>query len=237
MPNLWQETQKILVILAHPDDPEFFCGGTIAKWGIEGHSISYCLLTCGDKGSSDPTVDLKELCEIRSQEQRCAAEVLGVHHVNFLTYPDGYLFPNIHLRRDITREIRKEKPDIIVTCDPELLYVHQNRINHPDHRAAGQAVLDAVYPAAGNPIFFPELLSVEGLQPHSPSEVWISLARDPNSWIDITDYWEIKINALLQHKSQISDPKVFKERMSNRYTPDSTLKNPRFEERFRRIIF
>jgi LmbE family N-acetylglucosaminyl deacetylase len=119
MDKHWEERQKILVILAHPDDPEFFCGGTIAKWTAEGHSVSYCLLTCGDKGASDASINPAELCERRLTEQKLAAAVLGVLKVNFLNYPDGHLFPDINLRRDITREIRKEKPDILVTCDPQ----------------------------------------------------------------------------------------------------------------------
>lgn len=237
MQNTWKESQNILVILAHPDDPEFFCGGTIAKWSTEGHSVSYCLLTSGDKGADDPSIDPRDLCVIRHREQKAAAAVLGVNRIHFLNYPDGYLIPDIPLRLDITRIIRKEKPDIVVTCDPELLYVHNQRLNHPDHRAAGQAVLDAVFPAAGNPMYFPELISDEGLQPHAPKEVWISLAREPNTIIDITNYWEIKIKALLHHKSQIGKTRVFKERMRKRHTLTSTLDDPRYEERFRRIIF
>lgn len=237
MLNQWEQPQNILVILAHPDDPEFFCGGTIAKWTAQGHRVSYCLLTCGDKGASDPSIDPRELCKTRHQEQRSAAAVLGVEQVNFLDYPDGHLFPDINLRRDITREIRKVKPDIVVTCDPELLYARQNYVNHPDHRAAGQAVLDAVFPAAGNPLYFPELISMEGLEPHSLNEVWVSLAREPDLLVDITDVWKIKLEALLQHKSQIGEPEAFKKRMLSRHTEDSTLENPRYEERFRRIIF
>jgi LmbE family N-acetylglucosaminyl deacetylase len=237
MQNQWEKPQNILVILAHPDDPEFFCGGTIAKWTSQGHRVSYCLLTCGDKGASDPSIDPQELCKTRHKEQRAAAAVLGVEKVTFLDYPDGHLFPDINLRRDITREIRKEKPDIVVTCDPELLYARKNYVNHPDHRAAGQAVLDAIFPAAGNPLYFPELISVEGLEPHSLDEVWVSLAREPDLMVDITDVWKIKLNALLEHKSQIGEPQAFKEKMRNRHTGDSTPEAPRYEERFRRIIF
>jgi len=237
MQRTWQEHQIILVILAHPDDPEFFCGGTIAKWVLEGHKVAYCLLTCGDKGWNDPKVDPIKLCDIRLKEQKAAAAELGVDHIRFLNYPDGYLIPDINLRKDITRIIREETPDIIVTCDPELLYVGDNRINHPDHRAAGQVVLDAVFPAAGNPMYFPELISEEGLKPHSPKEVWLSLALEPNLTIDVSDYWKIKTKALLEHKSQIGDPVSFQERMHRRHTKNSTLEDPCYEERFRRIVF
>jgi LmbE family N-acetylglucosaminyl deacetylase len=235
-PDSWESPQHILVVLAHPDDPEFFCGATIAQWTRAGHHVVYWLLTCGDKGSDDLSVTPNELCGSRHAEQQAAAAVLGVGQVNFLDYPDGYLVPDIKLRRDITRIIRKERPDVLVTCDPRTLFFTENRINHPDHRAAGQAVLDAVFPAAGNPFYFPELLE-EGLQPHTPREVWVSLTLDPNVRMDVTDLWEIKIRALTEHKSQIGDSQKLIERMRNRHTPDSTPENPRYEEVFRRIVF
>jgi LmbE family N-acetylglucosaminyl deacetylase len=232
----WQTPQRILVILAHPDDPEFFCGGTLARWTDAGHHVVYWLLTCGDKGASDPDTVPGELCVDRRVEQRAAAAVLGVHEINFLEYPDGYLVPDLNVRREITRIIRLERPDVLVTCDPKTLYVGDNRINHPDHRAAGQAALDAVFPAAGNPLYFPELLE-EGLRPHTPREVWISLTLEPNIHMDVTDLWERKILALYEHKSQIGDPQALAERMRSRRTADSTPEAPRYEEVFRRIVF
>jgi LmbE family N-acetylglucosaminyl deacetylase len=236
MLNDWQTPQRIQVILAHPDDPEFFCGATLAGWASSGHSIVYWLLTCGDKGASDSGVDPGELCDDRRQEQRNAAYALGVQQVNFLDNPDGYLVPDLALRKEVTRIIRLERPDILVTCDPKTLYVGDNRINHPDHRAAGQVVLDAVFPAAGNPLFFPELLKEEGLQPHTPKEVWISGTLDPNIRVDVTELWETKLKALYEHRSQIGELEAFKQRMRNRRTPDSTPENPRYEEIFRRIV-
>ena len=233
----WVIPQRILVILAHPDDPEFFCGASIARWIQEGHQVVYWLLTCGDKGADDAQIDPQELCGIRYAEQRAAAAVLGVNQVNFLGYPDGYLTPDLKLRRDITRIIRIEKPDILVTCDPETLFVGEFRINHPDHRAAGQAALDAVFPAAGNPLYFPELLQEQGLQPHSVREVWVSGTQRPNVHLDITSYWDTKMRALYEHKSQIGEQQAFTERMRNRKTEDSTPEQPRYEEVFRRIRF
>ncbi|HEX9029365.1 MAG TPA: PIG-L family deacetylase, partial [Anaerolineales bacterium] len=141
LPDAWESPQRILVVLAHPDDPEFFCGATTARWTAAGHTVGYCLLTCGDKGSSDRTMTSERLCSIRHEEQRAAAAVLGVHQVKFLDFPDGYLVPDLNLRREITRVIRQERPDILVTCDPQTLFVGDNRLNHPDHRAAGQAAL------------------------------------------------------------------------------------------------
>jgi LmbE family N-acetylglucosaminyl deacetylase len=236
MVNNWESPQRILVILAHPDDPEFFCGATIAKWTMEGHHVVYWLLTCGDKGASNPMVNTCELCGNRHNEQRAAAATLGVEEVNFLDLPDGYLIADLKLRQEITRIIRRERPDILVTCDPRTLYVGDNRINHPDHRAAGQVVLDAVFPAAGNPLFFPELLLEEDLLPHTPHEVWICGTQEPNLRMDVTHLWERKILALHQHKSQIGDPCTFTERMRKRHTADSTEEKPRYEENFRRIV-
>ena len=233
----WDTPQRILVVLAHPDDPEFFCGATIARWTASGHNVMYWLLTCGDKGSQDPFTNPDELCSHRYEEQRSAAAKIGVTKVNFLGYPDGYLHPSLELRKEITRIIRIERPEILVTCDPALLFPGENRINHPDHRAAGQAVVDAVFPAAGNPLYFPELLRDEGLQPHLPKEVWISIAQQPNLILDVTDLWELKIQALCEHRSQIGDRDAFVERMRSRHTPDSTREKPRYEEVFRRIVF
>lgn len=238
LPDSWDSPQNILVILAHPDDPEFFCGGTLAKWAQAGHRITYQLLTCGDKGFNPSTVaDMTPdvLCAIRHEEQMAAAKVIGVGAVHFMDCPDGYLVPDLDLRRDIVRMIRRFKPDLLVTCDPQTLFTLFG-INHPDHRAAGQATLDAVFPAAGNPVFFPELL-IEGHLPHMPREVWCSLTLQPNVVVDITDTWSIKLEALLQHKTQIGDMDPFIERMKSRRAEDSTDENPRFEERFRVVKY
>jgi len=240
LPDTWDSSQHILVILAHPDDPEFFCGGTLARWARAGHHITYQLLTCGDKGFNDSTsADMTPdaLCAIRHEEQTAAAKVIGVDAdaVHFLDCPDGYLVPDIKLRRDIVRIIRKFKPDVLVTCDPQTLFATYG-INHPDHRAAGQVVLDAVFPAAGNKEYFPELLK-EGLEPHMPKEVWCSLTMQPNVTIDITETWPIKLEAILNHKTQVGDFEKFKERMKSRRTEDSTEENPRYEEKFRVVKY
>jgi len=235
-PDSWPEKQKILVILAHPDDPEFFCGATLARWAKAGHEIEYFLLTCGDKGSNDPNLDPAVLCATRHEEQRAAANVIGVRSVDFFGLPDGYLEPGVPLRKEIVRIIRQRRPDVLVTCDPENLYTIFG-INHPDHRYAGQVVLDAVFPAAGNPMFFPDLLKEEKLEPYAPREVWISIpaAVNVNVVLDVTDTWETKITALKEHKSQIGDPVKLEERIRSRRTEDSTEENPRYEEKFRLI--
>jgi LmbE family N-acetylglucosaminyl deacetylase len=233
---LWDKPQRILVILAHPDDPEFFCGATIASWTNAGHQVAYCLITCGDKGTKDRYLTPQELCKKRQVEQLAAAEVLGVKQVRFMGYSDGYLEPDLNLRRDITRVIRQEKPDILVTCDPTTLFIDNNRLNHPDHRAAGLATLDAVFPAARDHLYFVELLDEEKLEPHIVKEVWVSLTQHPNVVLDVTAFWETKILALQKHISQIEEPEALVNRMHNRLAEGSSLENPRYEEKFFRLV-
>ena len=237
-PDAWEKPQNILVVLAHPDDPEFFCGATLARWARAGHRITYFLLTCGDKGFNDTTptgMTTEMLCSIRHEEQAKAAKVIGAQAVYWLDRPDGYLVPDLDLRRDVLRAIRRFKPDIFVTSDPQNLFAGYG-INHPDHRAAGQAALDAVFPAPGNRTYFPELLD-EGLEPHKPNEVWVTLTTQPNVTLDVTETWPIRLAALLEHKTQVGDPEAFKERMRLRHTEDSTDENPRYEEKFRVIKY
>jgi LmbE family N-acetylglucosaminyl deacetylase len=235
-PDNWESPQKILVILAHPDDPEFFCGATIARWTNAGHKVSYCLLTCGEKGTEDRSLSSDALCSLRQSEQLAAAAILGVHQVQFLDYEDGYLVPDLKLRRDITRVIRQEQPEILVTCDPTNLYVRDTYINHPDHRAAGQATLDAVFPAARDHLNFIELWRDENLEPHIVREVWISIPAEPNVALDVTEFWEMKLQALHEHKSQIGDPKDLTERLRARHTPESSLDKPRYVENYKRLV-
>ena len=236
----WDSPQNILVILAHPDDPEFFCGATLAKWARAGHHITYQLLTCGDKGFNESTpaeMTTDALCAIRHAEQTAAAKVIGVdaEAVHFMDRPDGYLVPDLNLRREIVRVIRRFKPEVLVTCDPQTLFAPYG-VNHPDHRAAGQVVMDAVFPAAGSPVFFPELL-MEGYEPHMPREIWCSLTMQPNVKVDVTETWQTKLEAILQHKSQVAQVDKFIERMKSRRTEDSTEENPRFEENFRVVKY
>jgi len=211
----WNDKKKILVILAHPDDPEFFCGAILAKWAREGHQITYCLLTRGEKGTNAKFSDIEHIKEIREKEQRNAADVIGAKTIIYADHPDGFLEATIEVRKELVRFIRKEKPDIVVSCDPSNYFIHNESINHPDHRAAGQAAVDAVFPAAQNKDFFPELAE-EGLEQHHVQELWLSLPREANIVIDGTSTWETKINALLEHKSQIGDEAAFQERMRMR---------------------
>jgi LmbE family N-acetylglucosaminyl deacetylase len=232
----WKKPQNILVMLAHPDDPEFFCGATIARWASMGHTVKYCLLTKGDKGSQDRTVKPEELARIRVEEENRASAVLGVSSVRFLDYCDGTLIPSMETRRSVAKVIRQEKPDILVTCDPTNYYPREGTVNHPDHRAAGQIVVDGYFPATGNPMFFPELLD-EGLEPHSVKELWLSLPSEANIILNVTDFWSIKIKALHEHRSQIASMEDLDKRMLNRRAADSSPESPRYEEKFHRIVF
>jgi LmbE family N-acetylglucosaminyl deacetylase len=234
----WLCPQKILVILAHPDDPEFFCGGTIAKWVSEGHEVSYCLLTKGEKGINEKfnPDDVNIIKEIRFLEQKRAGALLGVREIRYLDNPDGYLVPSLIIRRQVVREIRISKPEIVVSCDPTNYFLRDTYINHPDHRAAGQIVVDSVFPAVQNQAFFPDLIVAEKLYPHQIKEVWFSLASRPNVSINVTKYWGKKIEALHEHNSQIGDKKEFDKRMLLRRSKGSSAKKPKFEELFHRIV-
>ncbi len=227
---------RVLVALAHPDDPEFYCGGTVARWSANGREVIYCLLTRGEKGDDDSTADPEDLAERRMSEQRAAARVLGVDQVIFLDHPDGYLSPSLDLRRDVVRVIRQMKPAIVVTCDPTNFFPSDRYINHPDHRAAGQVVIDAVFPAAGSGLYFPELTRDENLAPHRVEEVYVAGAQLSNTTIDVTDFIDLKILALKEHASQIPDiealGKIVRERMLD---PNSPPDAPRYVERFKRI--
>ncbi len=232
----WEGAKKILVILAHPDDPEFFCGASIARWADQGNTVEYCLLTRGDKGSTDPNVTPIELAALREQEQIEAARVLGVETVRFLDYRDGELVPNLEMRAEVVQIIREMRPDIIVGCDPTFYFPGNDYINHPDHRAAGQVVVDSANPAPHLPNYFPEQIRA-GLKPHRVQEVWLTLTGQPDVVIDVSEYWNRKLEALLQHKSQVGDPETFKKEMSGWHTADSTPESPRYTEGFRRFIF
>ena len=211
----WDDQKKILVILAHPDDPEFFCGATLAKWAGEGHQITYCLLTHGEKGTNTEFSDIDHIKEIREKEQKEAASTIGAQKVLFMNHPDGFLEATLSLRKELVQVMRKEQPDIVVSCDPSNFFIHGESINHPDHRAAGLAVVEAIFPAVQNDDFYPELLD-EGFNSHHIQELWLSLPLEANIVVDVTMQWETKIAALLKHKSQIGNSEVFKDRMKNR---------------------
>lgn len=219
---------RVLVVLAHPDDPEFFCGATIAKWTREGKQVRYCLLTCGTKGSDDPSMTTEQLCAIRHEEQANAARELGVTDLVWLDFVDGEVVPSLEARVKVAREIRRFKPDIVVTSDPLVLYSRFGWINHPDHRAAGQITLDAIFPGAGNRMYYPELLA-EGLEPHEIKQIFIAVPAEPNCVVDVSDTFDLKIKALRRHVSQVKDPDGLEKRLRERMS----LEDGSLVERFR----
>lgn len=204
--------ERILVVMAHPDDVDFGAGGTVRRWTQAGIEVVYCLVTNGDAGGFDPDVPRSEIPGIRQAEQRAAGLVLGVTDVRFLGYRDGELTVTHELRRDISRVIREVRPDRMLIQSPERNW---SRIfsSHPDHMAAGDAAIQAVYPDARNPFAHPTLLNDEGLQAWSVPEVWVIASPTPNRWVDITDVFDDKITALRAHVSQTAHMDDLEERV------------------------
>src|SRR5215475_1967573 len=209
------EIGRILVITAHPDDVDFGSAGTIAQWTDSGIEVSYCIVTNGDAGGSDLLVSRADMAVLRQAEQTAAAKQVGVHDLHFLGYPDGRVEATLALRRDLARVIRLLRPDRVVCQSPERSYVFMG-VSHPDHRAVGNAALDAVYPDSRNPFAFPELLAEEKLEPWTVREVWISGSPAPTHYVDITDTFPRKLAALRAHASQIKDPAAIEEMLRAR---------------------
>lgn len=226
---------NILVIVAHPDDPEFFCGGTIAKWSAAGHQVGYVIVTGGNKGSDVPEITPDKLVSMRRVEQRAAGAELGVTDIAFLSYIDGELANTLLLQRDLVREIRRFKPDVVVTSDPETLNYGALRINHNDHRTIGMAVCDALFPAANNRMYFPELL-VDGFEMHAPREVYFTGPVVPNYFEDVSAFVELKIEAIKKHVSQVKDPNGMEKRMPQGLLRLRADGSTYFAEGFRRVL-
>lgn len=225
------EFSRAMVIVAHPDDPEFFTGGTVARLTGAGLRVEYLILTAGDKGNDNRAITGPQLAAARVLEQEAAARCLGVDKVTFLGYPDGFLEPSYKVQRDTVREIRRFMPDIVMTTDPDRLYSTRG-ISHRDHRTAGLIVLDSVFPAARNHMYFPELLA-EGWEPHKVQEIWISRGAEPDLEVDTTAVYDQRIQALLNHRTQVGEPERFMERMRQRR---ETEDGPVYEH-FHRIVF
>lgn len=201
------DVERVLVVVAHPDDVDFGAAGSIATFTDAGLRVTYCLLTDGDAGGFDDAVDRTAIPAIRQAEQRAAADAVGVSDLIFLGYPDGRLSVTHELRRDIARVIRVVRPDRVLTSAPERNY-RRIGASHPDHLVAGEAALCAVYPDARNAYAHPELLAVEGLAPWKVREVWQLASPHPNHYVDITDVAERKIAALKCHVSQTPEMDV-----------------------------
>lgn len=196
--------ESVMVIVAHPDDIEFSCAGTVARWSRLGSRIAYVLCTSGEVGIAENGMTKARAAEIREKEQIAAAEIVGVKDVVFLREPDGLLQPTLELRKKLVREIRRFKPEVVITGDPTIMWAGEDYINHPDHRAAATAALDAVFPAAGQPNLFEELAE-EGLSAHKPRKVYVSEWGPADQYINIEETIEKKIAALRAHKSQMGE--------------------------------
>ena len=205
MPNDRLPTpERVLVVAAHPDDIEFGAAGTVARWITEGATVQYLLMTRGDKGSDNPAADPVALAGLREVEQRAAAAEIGVRTVEFLGEPDGQVEPSLRLRERVTRAIRAFRPEIVMSHDPTVLFVNNEWINHPDHRAVGTVVVDAVFPTARDPLNFPEHLAA-GLEAWKVAELFLWSTNEANQLVDIGETLERKIAALAHHASQFRD--------------------------------
>ncbi|HLW17112.1 MAG TPA: PIG-L deacetylase family protein [Actinomycetota bacterium] len=199
------EINTALAIYAHPDDNEWNSGGTIASWVKQGVEVNLVLVTNGASGSSNPEMTREKLKEIRMVEQRQAADVLGVKEVVMLGFEDGYLYPDLELRKAIAREIRRFRPDVVLTHNTERLMADYYA-NHPDHIATGEVVLRSINPDASSGLMFPELWKEEGFAPFLPKAVFIGTFGFGPVFTDISDTVEQKIEALKQHRSQMENP-------------------------------
>jgi LmbE family N-acetylglucosaminyl deacetylase len=206
------EIRRVLAMVAHPDDVDFGSAGTIARWTDAGIDVSYCIVTDGDAGGSDPSISRADMAKLRQAEQTAAAQQVGVRDLHFLGYPDGRVEATLELRKDLAQVIRMLRPDRVVCPSPERYYARLGA-SHPDHRAVGSAALDAVYPDARNPFAFPELLADEKLEPWTVREAWISASPTPNHYVDITGTFDRKIAALRAHASQISNADELADRL------------------------
>jgi len=213
--DLWSPddgVRRVLVVTAHPDDVDFGVAGSVAAFRAAGVDVAYCIVTNGEAGGSDVTLPRPKMAEIRQREQRAAAATVGVHDVTFLGHPDGALTPTMQLRRDITRVIRQYRPERVITQSPDRLW-DSIYASHPDHLAVGEAAVCAVYPDARNPFAHPELLSDEGLDPHSVAEVWLMASSGSTRAVDITETFDTKMAALRCHESQGTDNDEMVERI------------------------
>ena len=223
-----------LVIVAHPDDAEFLCGGTVARWAAEGWDVHYMLTTSGDMGTKDESLTREKLAAIREKEQRAACDVLGVKELVFLRYPDGFVEDTAEMRGRIVRELRRLKPWTVITWNP-----FRTSFTHRDHRLTGQSAVDAVFPLARDPLAYPEH-QIDGLGPHRVMELLLAGAENPDHWIEIPESaFKTKIDALKKHRSQIGGGPIREMRKRLKARMKESAKDQEFEmaESFRRMAW
>ena len=227
-----------MVVVAHADDAEFGCSGTVAKLCSEGWDMVYVMCTDGSKGSSDREITREELVRARREEQINAGKVLGLADVAFLDHEDSLLQPTLELRRDIAREIRRHRPDVVICPYPMRTLDGGWGVGHPDHLAAGEAALAAVFPTARDHLTFPELIEA-GFEPHKVAEVWIMSHPQPDLWIDVTDHIDTSVRSLMRHVSQMDGrtEEWAGERMREWRRKTAVGKGMQYAEAFKRITF
>ncbi len=228
-----ESKRRVMVVVAHPDDAEFGCGGSVARWAREGNEVTYVILTNGDKGSSDRAITAERLAKIREEEQLNAARTLGVERVRFLGYPDGELEDTLAVRRDVTAEIRRWRPERLVIQNPfRTLNLYAS---HRDHRIAAGVALDCVYPLARDHLSFPDLLA-QRLEPHKVREVYLMWWENPEVIVDITDTMDLKLKALAYHASQMGDWASVEARVRERAAEAGKARGFAYAETFNRIV-
>jgi LmbE family N-acetylglucosaminyl deacetylase len=233
--ELGASLRRILCISAHPDDNEFTIAGSVARWTREGRDVAFCLVTTGGAGVNEHTPSSEGLIPIREKEQRVAAKILGVKEIVLLGYTDGTLEPTLGLRRDLTRVIRRFRPDIVVTGDPTVRYYGNEYMNHPDHRAVASAALDAVFPSSETSAIFPELLA-ERLPAHKVKQVFISGSLDPDVFVDISRTLTVKGRALRAHRSQVGKGEWVDQLLKAWALRDGKRGGVRYAEAFKRMV-
>lgn len=192
--------ERVLAVYAHPDDPEVSCAGTLARWAAAGSEVHLVIATRGEKGSSDPDADPEVVASRRATEADAAARVMGLASHELLGYPDGEMTNSVELRGQLVERIRRLRPDVVVGPDPTAVFFGSSYVNHHDHREMGFALLDACAPAAASPLYFPEAGPA-----HHVGAVYLSGTLEPDTWVEITDVLEVKVAALLCHRSQVGD--------------------------------
>ncbi len=236
MPEQMDESpKKVLVITPHPDDADFWCSGTIAKWLSDGATVRYVLCTDGGKGTTDPNISSADLSKMREQEQADAVEALGVQELVLLHHPDGALEDDDEFRRELVRQIRQVQPDVVLCPEP----YRKNLAWHRDHRIAGQVALDAVFPCARDHLHFVELWRDEGLEPHKTPTMLFWGTENADTTIDITESLEAKIKAVAAHKSQMDgrNPKEIEDYVRERAKVEEGGSGMEYVEEFRKVTF
>jgi LmbE family N-acetylglucosaminyl deacetylase len=215
--------ERALVVVSHPDDADFWAGGTVACWSESGIAVTYLVLTDGDAGGFDPAMPREDIPRIRRSEQEAAASILGVHDVRFLGLAEGTITQCTKLRRQIVRVIRQVRPRRLLTWSPEWNWSRFRTSCHIDHRATGEVALTAAYPDAGNAFAHPTLIDHEMLEPWAVEEIWMLNAREPNHFVDITDTFDRKIQALRAHRSQTGHRDQLTAEMRERIKPNTAV--------------